>query len=109
MRETCDRCHQEYTVTPENTKVVIFMSYPAANHLATVCGGCHEAETIYVTPSSIMRLMSTAKFNVILADEPSEERKAAADVTWASLDAIPGDVVRDGLPEVPGEWLRQLN
>jgi hypothetical protein len=96
-------------MTPENTKVAIFMSYPAANHLATVCGGCHEVETIYISPASIMRIMSTAKFNVILGDEPSEERKAAADFTWANRNAIPGDVVHDGLPELPREWLRQLH
>lgn len=105
MREVCDTCHVGYLMTPANTKLALFISYPLANHVISTCG-CGAKEIIYLGAKAIVRLMHTGKFKIMLSDEPTPERRNAADVTWA--DARVG-VTGDDLPHPPRAWLRQLH
>ena len=105
MREVCDTCHVDYVVTPANAELALFISYPPANHIITTCG-CGATEIIYMGGKTIVQLMDTGTFNITLSDEPTPERREAADHTW---EAARGTVARDDLPQPPRAWLRQLH
>lgn len=105
MHEVCDTCHVGYVMTPANTKLALFIGYPLANHVVTTCG-CGANEIIYLGAKTIVRLMDTGKFNILLSDEPTPERRDAANLTW---NGARGTAAGDDLPHPPRAWLRQLH
>ena len=105
MQEMCATCHVGYAVTPANAQLAPFIGYPPANHVIATCE-CGATEIIYTGGKSIMALMDSGKFNIILNNEPTAERREAANHTWGSA---PGAVAGDDLPHPPHEWLRQMH
>jgi hypothetical protein len=105
MQEICDTCHAGYEVTPANARLALFIGYPPANHLIATCS-CGATEIIYMGGKSIMQLMDSGKFSIILSNEPTSERREAADHTWENAR---GTAAGDDLPHPPREWLRQLH
>jgi hypothetical protein len=105
MQEVCDTCHVGYAVTPDNAKLALFISYPPANHVITTCG-CGATEIIYLGGKTIVQLMKSGKFNITLNDEPTAERREAANDTWGNAR---GKAAGNDLPHPPRAWLRQLH
>lgn len=105
MREVCDTCHVGYAVTPANSKLALFISYPLANHVLTTCG-CGALEIIYLGAKTIVQLMDTGRFKIVLNDEPTPERREAANITW---DGARRRAAGADLPHPPRAWIRQLH
>lgn len=112
MNETCALCKQEYRVTPQNGRVVLYLDHQRANHVLARCLHCEGVEVIYLKPAAVVELLKRAQFPVVVEDVPTHDRRQAADACWrryengnaeAAVKPVPD------LPEAPREWLRQLH
>jgi hypothetical protein len=114
MNESCAACKTDYEVTPQNAGLVMFLGYPPASHIVATCTHCQRVEVIYVSSTVLVKLAAEGEgqFPLTLRDQPTDDRRAAADAAWArvatsQLDADE-DLVLD-LPEAPRDWMRQLH
>jgi hypothetical protein len=113
MNENCASCKTDYEVTPQNAGLVVFLGYPPASHLVATCTHCELVEVIYVTTKVLLQLATgEGQFPITLRDQPTDDRRAAADAAWSRL----GSNLSDGvgamaldLPEPPRDWVRQLH
>ena len=105
MEEICDTCHADYVVTPANSKLALFLNYPPANHIIATCV-CGAKEIIYLGGKTIIALMDTGQFTIMVSEEPTAERREAADHTWGNARGTAAGVE---LPQPPPAWLRQLH
>lgn len=114
MQENCAACKNEYQVTPQNAGLVMFLGYPPASHVVATCTHCQRVEVIYVSSSVLVELAAEGdgQFPLTLRDQPTEDRRAAADAAWARVAPRRPDpcveVVLD-LPQAPRDWVRQLH
>lgn len=108
MEENCATCHADYAVTPANTTLALFINYPPANHIVATCG-CGAKEIIYLGGKGIMALMDTGRFSIMVSEEPTPERREAADHTWSTARRTSHVAAEDELPHPPQAWLRQLH
>jgi hypothetical protein len=113
MNESCAACGGEYEVTPDNAGLVMFLGYPAASHVVATCTHCQGVEVIYLSSADLVKLAAEGEgqFPLTLRDQPTDDRRAAADAAWAQVAASPSDdddLVLE-LPEAPRDWMRQLH
>ena len=114
MNESCSACGAEYEVTPENAGLVMFLGYPPASHVVATCTHCQCVEVIYASSTDLVQLAAEGEgeFPLTLRDQPTDDRRAAADAAWAQFAASPSDQDDDlvlDLPEAPRDWMRQLH
>jgi hypothetical protein len=114
MIETCAECRQGYEVTPVNSGIVLYLLYPPANHLLATCPHCQSIAVIYMKAAVVMDLIKLGTFSLVVEDNPTPDRRAAADACWRRGTDAQGRsastlVAGSDLPEAPREWLRQLH
>lgn len=113
MNENCAACKSDYEVTPENAGLVMFLGYPPASHIVATCTHCQRVEVIYVSSSVMVKLAADGEgqFPLTLRDQPTQDRRSAADAAWARLTPSRDEVeeVLVELPQAPRDWVRQLH
>ena len=115
MQENCAACKSEYDVTPHNAGLVMFLGYPPASHVVATCTQCQRVEVIYVSSKVMVELAAAGEgqFPLTLRDQPTLDRRAAADAAWARLAPARSDEVEEEpvleLPQAPREWVRRLH
>jgi hypothetical protein len=114
VNESCAACKTEYEITPQNAGLVMFLGYPPASHVVATCSNCQRVEVIYVSSKVMVELAAAGdgQFPLTLRDQPTEDRRAAADAAWARLTPCPSDEDDDlvlDLPQAPRDWVRRLH